>query len=121
MYINHFRKFFHDCLESFVQGRAPAQSARRVSIVAGSLSMCVRMVEISGTSLRISLSSRVTSSCACFHAELFIEFQVLLDVELAIQILHADVVDVEVVARGDGANPVEDILATHGHAAPSAP
>ena len=43
-----------------------------------------------------------------------VEFNVLLDVELAGEILHADVVDVEVVAGGDGANAVEDIFRTLG-------
>src|SRR5260370_844895 len=36
------------------------------SIVAGSLSICVRMDAISGTSSRISVSIKVTRSCACF-------------------------------------------------------
>ena len=34
----------------------------------------------------------------------------LFDMQLAVQILDADVVDVEVVARGDGANAVENIF-----------
>ena len=43
-----------------------------------------------------------------------VEFEVLLDVKLAGEILDADVVDVEVVARGDGANAVENIFRALG-------
>ena len=43
-----------------------------------------------------------------------VEFDVLLDVKLAGEILDADVVDVQVVARGHGANAVEYILGALG-------
>ena len=43
-----------------------------------------------------------------------VEFNVLLNVEFAVEILHADVVDVQIVAGGDGANAVEDIFRTLG-------
>ena len=51
---------------------------------------------------------------SAFEGHAFVEFNVLLHVELAGEILHADVVDVEVVARGDGANAVEDIFRALG-------
>ena len=44
----------------------------------------------------------------------FVEFDVLFDVEATREILHADVVDVEVVAGGDGANAVENIFRALG-------
>ena len=49
-----------------------------------------------------------------FQAEAFIQFQVLLDVEISLQILHADIVDVEVVARRYRADAVENIFGAHG-------
>jgi hypothetical protein len=48
------------------------------------------------------------------QAQVLVEFDMLLDVELAVEILHADVVDVEVVASGDGANAVEDVFRALG-------
>ena len=47
---------------------------------------------------------------SAFERHAFVELDVLLDMQLAGEILHADVVDVEVVARRDGANAVEDIF-----------
>ena len=44
------------------------------------------------------------------HAELFVEFEMLLHMQMSIQILHADVVHVEVVASGDGPDAVENIF-----------
>src|ERR1035438_2987922 len=42
----------------------------------------------------------------------------LLDMQMAVEILHADVVDVEVIAGGDGADTIEDVFgpsrARHG-------
>src|SRR6202142_4007664 len=49
-----------------------------------------------------------------FHAETLVEFQMLFDVQLAIQILHADVMHVEVVARSHSANAVENIFRAAG-------
>src|SRR5271170_402814 len=49
-----------------------------------------------------------------FEGHAFVEFDVLLDVKLSGEILHTDVVDVEVVTRGDGANAVEDIFRALG-------
>ena len=43
-----------------------------------------------------------------------VEFDVLLDVKLAGEILDADVVDVEVMSGGDGANAVEDVFRALG-------
>jgi len=43
-----------------------------------------------------------------------VQFNMLLDMEFAREILHADVVDVQVVAGSDGANTVEDIFRTLG-------
>ena len=51
---------------------------------------------------------------SAFERHAFVEFDVLLDVEFAGEILHADVVDVEVVASGDGADAVEDIFRSLG-------
>src|SRR5580700_8080445 len=48
------------------------------------------------------------------QGQVLVEFDVLLDVEVAVEILHADVVNVEVVASGDGTNAVEDIFRTLG-------
>ena len=49
-----------------------------------------------------------------FHGEALVHFEVLFDVERAFQILHADIVDVEIVAGGDGTNAVKQILAASG-------
>ena len=38
------------------------------------------------------------------QAEALVELDVLLDVQPAVEVLHADVMHVEIVARGDGAN-----------------
>jgi len=48
------------------------------------------------------------------QGKVLIEFDMLLDVEMAVEILHADVVDVEVVASSDGPNAVEDVFRTLG-------
>ena len=40
----------------------------------------------------------------------FVNFKVLLDVEAVVHLLHADVVDAEVAAGGDGADAVVDAL-----------
>ena len=45
-----------------------------------------------------------------FKGHALVEFDVLLDVKAPGEILHADVVDVQVVAGSDGANTVEYIF-----------
>ena len=37
-----------------------------------------------------------------------VDFEVLFDVELAVERLHGDIVEDDVIACGDGADPVED-------------
>ena len=44
------------------------------------------------------------------QAQAFVEFEVLFDVEVALEILHADVVHVELVAGGDGADAIENVF-----------
>ena len=44
------------------------------------------------------------------HAQLLIKFQMLLDMKPAVQILHAHVMDAQVVLRRDRANAIEDAL-----------
>src|SRR5690242_3541071 len=46
------------------------------------------------------------------QAELFVQFQVLLHVQLTTQVLHAHVVDVQVVAHGHRADAVEYVFPT---------
>src|SRR5271166_5516746 len=65
VYVHHLGKFLHDVFQALFQLRL-ANNLLSGSIVAGSLSMCVRMVAISGISPRISVSRRVTSSWARF-------------------------------------------------------
>ncbi len=48
------------------------------------------------------------------ESEALVEFHVLFDVEMAVEILNADVVDIEVVASRDGADAVEDVLRSLG-------
>ena len=48
------------------------------------------------------------------QAQAFVEFEVLLHVQMALEILHADVVHVEIVASGDGADAIEDVFRTQG-------
>ena len=48
------------------------------------------------------------------QAEPFVEFHVLLHVQTAADVLHADVVHVEVVARGDRADAVEEAFLPAG-------
>ena len=48
------------------------------------------------------------------HAELLVEFQMLFHVQLPVQVLHADVVHIEVVAGSDGADAVENIFRAPG-------
>jgi len=55
--------------------------------------------------LRFELGYAVMSFLS---SKVLVEFEVLLDVQFAFEILHADVVHVDVVARGDGADAVED-------------
>src|SRR3954470_3957263 len=45
-----------------------------------------------------------------FEREALIELDMLLDVKLASEVLHAHVVDVQIVPRSDSANPIENIL-----------
>ena len=54
------------------------------------------------------------------QAQAFVEFEVLFHVQVALEILHADVVHVEVVAGGHGADAIENILACAGRAARNA-
>ncbi len=49
-----------------------------------------------------------------FQAQAFVEFEMLFDVEMALEILHADVVQVEIVTGGDGADAIENIFRTQG-------
>jgi len=44
------------------------------------------------------------------HAELLVEFEMLLDMQVAVEILHTDVVDIEIVTGSDGANAVKNIF-----------
>src|ERR1700733_14366418 len=44
----------------------------------------------------------------------FVQFDVLLDMKLAIEILHRDVVDVEIVASGNGADAIKGVFRTLG-------
>jgi hypothetical protein len=45
-----------------------------------------------------------------FESHAFVKFDVLLHMKSSGEILHADVVDIQVVAGGNGANTVEDIF-----------
>ena len=47
-----------------------------------------------------------------FERHALVEFDVLFDVKVAGEILHADVVHVEIVVRRDGADAVEDVFRT---------
>src|SRR5579862_2384427 len=49
-----------------------------------------------------------------FQAQAFVEFEVLLDVQVSGEILHADIVHIEVVARGHGADAIENIFRAQG-------
>src|SRR6476661_8169877 len=49
-----------------------------------------------------------------FQAEILVEFEVLFHVQASLEILHADVVDVEIVASGDSADAIENILGAPG-------
>src|SRR5580704_13366842 len=49
-----------------------------------------------------------------FEGHALVEFDVLLDVKAPGEILHADVVDIEVVAGSDGADTVKDIFRALG-------
>ena len=51
---------------------------------------------------------------SAFQRHALVEFDMLLDVEAAGKILHADVMDVEIVASGDGADTIEDIFGALG-------
>ena len=52
------------------------------------------------------------------QAKAFVEFEMLFDVQVSLEILHAHVVHVEIVARGHGPDAIENILgaqsARHG-------
>src|SRR6202142_22787 len=49
-----------------------------------------------------------------FQAQAFVEFEVLFDVQVALEILHADVVNIEIVAGSNGANAIENVFCTQG-------
>ncbi len=49
-----------------------------------------------------------------FEAHALIQFDMLLDVEAAVEVLHADVVDIEIPVSRDAANAIEDILGMLG-------
>ena len=48
------------------------------------------------------------------HGEPLVHFEVLLDVQRAIQVLNTDIVDIEIMASRNGANAIEKILAPSG-------
>ena len=107
---------------SRISGKAAAAWRRRTSrsrsrsseagrsMVAGSLSMWVRMEVIAGTSRRISASRSVTSSWAWRSGMVSSTSRCCSTWRPLSILLHADLVDGEVAAGGDGADAVVDAL-----------
>src|SRR6266436_2252378 len=49
-----------------------------------------------------------------FQAQAFVELEVLFHMQVSLEILHANVVHVEVVARGHGTDTIENVFRTQG-------
>ena len=76
--------------------------------------MWVRMLEISWhllLHLRFQAGHPVMS---VLEAEGFVQLDVLLDMQLSVDVLNADVMHVQIIARGHGANAVEQAFLAAG-------
>ena len=117
MHIHHLGKFLHNILEPLLQFRLtnnffPSLNGR-------GLAFNVRQDGCDLWNFRAHLPFEACHFIVrLLHTELLVEFQMLLHVQLAVQILHADVVNVKVMARGHGADAIENIFrapsARHG-------
>ncbi len=95
------------------RSRSRSREAGR-SMVAGSLSMWVRMEAMAGTSLA-HLGFECGDELVGFaQRHGLVDFEVLLDVQAVVELLDADLVDGEVAAGGDGADAVVDALGDGG-------
>ncbi len=111
--VNHFRKFLHNLFEPLFQFGLENNLLTRFDRCRLAFNMGENGRNFRNLGAHLGFEAR-HFIVRLFHAEALIEFEVLLYVQLTVQVLHADVMYVEIVSSRDCANPIENILCLPG-------
>src|SRR5882762_11599061 len=107
VHVHHVGKLLHDILEPLFQFRLANNLLSRFNCrwLTFDMRQDGRDFRDLGAHLRFQSGNFIVR---LLHAELLIEFQMLFHMQLPIQVLHADVMHVEVVAGSHGADAVKN-------------